>query len=245
MHLFIALFVGTELPLKSFKLFLLDHDPCVFFAVPSPHDPQAEEERSEWVLGISHTIQLIIYSLLPTFPITCDPIPGAPHTNRRLLAGYLIRRDNPFSVSVVFCELEAHYGTSARLVVYENDLCDNILRIIDITDATICRDMVGINASCFIVDNVYFASREPSERKLWLRALSNVQVKIQNLAPEATEEELVHYRVAIRENIRELDTPKISRIFTDALLPRLDVNAESDERIAPIDAVDHLVKVNM
>ena len=50
------------------------------------------QERSEWVLGLSHTILLIIDSLLPMAELSCDPLPGIPKTFRRLLAGYLIHR---------------------------------------------------------------------------------------------------------------------------------------------------------
>merc|ERR1719199_1405691 len=100
---------------------------------------------------------------------------------RRLLQGYLIHRDDARSVSVLFCELRAHDGKSA------------------------CCEIVGINCSCFVVDCHHFASQTPSERKLWLRALSNVKVKIQNRAPEPTEEELQHYRTSIREHIAALE----------------------------------------
>ncbi len=53
------------------------------------------QERSEWVLGLSHTILLIIDSLLPMAEMSCDPVPGVPKTFRRLLAGYLIHRHTP------------------------------------------------------------------------------------------------------------------------------------------------------
>merc|ERR1711920_184512 len=101
-----------------------------------------------------------------------------------------------------------------------NELCNNPVIDILITEASVCCDVVGINCSCFIVDCHHFASQTPSERKLWLRALSNVKVKIQNRAPDPTEEELDHYRSSIREHISALEATLEPRIVNDALLTR-------------------------
>jgi|Transcript_41711 hypothetical protein len=206
--------------LKSFKVSLLEPDPCCYFAVRSGCEREAEEERSDWVLGLSHTILLITDSLLPSFSITCDPVPGVPQTYRRLMAGYLIHRDDGTSISVLFCELQAHNGQGAKLILYENDLCDSPIMDIPITESSVCCDVVGINCSCFIVDCHHFAAQTPSERKLWLRALSNVKVKIQNQAPDPDEEDLEHYRISIREHIAALEATMEPRIVNDALLTR-------------------------
>merc|ERR1712039_991080 len=89
-----------------------------------------------------------------------------------------------------------------------------------ITESSVCCDVVGINCSRFIVDSHHFASQTPSERKLWLRALSNVKVKIQNRAPEPTDEEILDYRVSIRQHIAALEATLEPRIVTDPLLTR-------------------------
>lgn len=206
--------------LKSFKVSLLEPHPCCYFAVRDGCDREAEDERSDWVLGLSHTILLITHSLLPTFSLTCEPLPEIPQTARRLMAGYLIHRDDGNSISVLFCELCAHRGSSARLVLYENDLCANPIMDILITESSVCCDVVGINCSCFIVDSHQFATKTPSERKIWLRALSNVKVMIQNRAPEPTDEELVHYRISIQEHIAALEAILELRIASDPLLIR-------------------------
>lgn len=211
---------GACAQLKSFKVSFLDHDPCCYFAVRSICEREAEEERSEWVLGISHTILLITDSLIPPCSITCDPKPGLPYTSRRLVAGYLIHRDDASSISVLYCELQAHTGSSARFVLYENDLCQNPIMDIIITDSSVCCDIVGINCSCFVVECHHFASRTPSERKLWLRALSNVKVKIQNKAPPPSDEDLEHYRQSIREHITTMLASVEPMITTNALLVR-------------------------
>ncbi|CAE8596170.1 unnamed protein product, partial [Polarella glacialis] len=168
---------GECAKLKSFKVSLLEPDPCCYFAVRSMDEKEAEEERSAWVLGLSHTILLITDSLLPTASLTCDPLPGVPKTRRRLLAGYLIHRDDNTTISVLYCELQATQGNSARIVSYENELCERPVMDILITDTTVCCDVVGINCSCFVVDGHHFATQSPSERKLWLRALNNLKAQ--------------------------------------------------------------------
>eukprot|EP00929_Paragymnodinium_shiwhaense_P103756 TRINITY_DN6747_c0_g2_i1.p1 TRINITY_DN6747_c0_g2~~TRINITY_DN6747_c0_g2_i1.p1 ORF type:complete len:407 (-),score=56.15 TRINITY_DN6747_c0_g2_i1:160-1380(-) len=208
--------------LKSFKVSLLEQDMCCYFAVQSVCERQAEEERSSWVLCISHTILLITSSLMPQVPMTCDPVRYAKHTRRRLLAGYLVHRDDQKSLSVVYCELNAHDQAEARMIIYEDHTCRNQVWDIYITESSVCCDIVGINCSCFVVDYHNFAAQTPSERKLWLRALSNVKVKMQNRAPPPTDEELEHYRQSIREHLRA------NEAFTSE--PRL---APQDPLLAP------------
>merc|ERR1712032_1072515 len=149
------------------------------------------------------------------------------------MAGYLIHKDEGNSISVLFCELSAHSGLSARMVLYEDEACQNTIMDILITEASVCCDIVGINCSCFIVDSHHFASQTPSERKLWLRALSNVKVKIQNRAPEATEEELEHFRISIREHIAAVEATAEPRIVSDPLLTRC-----SRKSLQPVGAGD-------
>merc|ERR1711879_236667 len=64
-----------------------------------------------------------------------------------------------------------------------------------------------------------FSARTIAERKLWLRALSNIKVKLQHGAPEADEEALRHYRVAILEHARTTGCND-SQAVMDALLRR-------------------------
>jgi len=219
--------------LKSFKVSLLEPDPCCYFAVRSTDDREAEEDRSEWVLSLSHTILLITDSLLPQSRITCDPIPGTPQTNRRLLAGYLIHRDDSDTVSVVYCELQAPSASYASMVVYENELCQRPLMDISIYESSVCCDVVGINCSCFIVDSHHFASQSPSERKLWLRALSNLKVKLQNKAPEPSADEIWHYRMAIREHIQALEATQEPRIVKNPLLREVQKKENTRQKVQP------------
>lgn len=228
---------GACAQLKSFKISLLDRDHCCYFAVRSVLEREAEAERSEWVLCISHSIFLITGSLLPRFSVTCDPIPGVWQTRLRLMAGHLIHRDNAGSVSVLFCELQAHDGDSAQLVMYENEHCHAPIMEVRIKDTTPCCDMVGINCSCFVVDCHCFAAQTPSERKLWLRTLSNVKVKLLNRAPPPGDEELRIYRKAIGEHILAVKASlDLSRTSQDALLalgPRKCMQTVGDGDVEP------------
>lgn len=223
---------GAYSKLKSFKVSLMDEEPCpyTYFAVQSTNERESDEERSEWVLGISHTILLITDSLLPPFSVTCDPLRNVPQTLRRLMAGYLVHRDEEDfgTISVLFCELQAHCGDSARFVMYENELCIKPVIKLRITDTSACHDINAINCCCFLIDNHHFASQTPSERKLWLRALSNVKVKIQNHSPSPTEEELSHFREGIREQIQAVKAMVGSRINSRPLLRRVVAPRSSD-----------------
>lgn len=211
---------GAYSHLKSFKVALLDHEPVCYFAVRPVNEREAEEERSEWVLGISHTILLVTDSVLPHFSVTCDPVEDVFQTHRRLMAGYLVHRDDMGSISVLFCELQAHCGESAKFVMYDNEHCARPVMRLRITEDSVCSDIVAINCCCFIVDCHHFASQTPSERKLWLRALSNVKVKIQNHSPPPTDEELQHYRDGIREHITAFKSRLDPGVSTRALLER-------------------------
>jgi len=211
--------VGECSKLKSFKISIIEQEVCCYFAVRSSCERAAEEERSSWVLSISQSIMLITSSLIPAVSITCDPLLHAPHTGHRLLAGYLVYRDQQ-CISVVFAELSAHDAGKARFAVYEDHMCKRLVLDIKITDVAVCCDAVGVNSSCFDVDYHNFASSTPSERKLWLRALSNVQVKIRNGAPVPTFEELEYFRQAIRENIRAAQATAAPRVSGGPLLAR-------------------------
>merc|ERR1711920_346609 len=111
-------------------------------------------------------------------------------------------------------------GESAKISLYENELCRTPIMDIYITERSVCCEKVGINCSCFCVEDHQFGTRTLSERKLWLRAISNVKVKLQNRAPCPTSEDIEHYREAIKEHIDSIKATLVSKAPTDALLPR-------------------------
>ncbi|CAE6933016.1 unnamed protein product [Symbiodinium sp. CCMP2592] len=177
------------------------HSACYYFGVRSSDERWAEEERSRWVLDVSRAVRLVTQSLFPPYRISCDPQQGVKHTATRLMAGYVVHHEDVSTCSVVYCELHAHRGDLARVTMYENDLCQVRVAEIDIYESATCSEKIGINCSCFSVEDHQFSSRTLAERKLWLRAISNVRVKLQNRAPDPTEEELTSFRTAIKEHL--------------------------------------------
>lgn len=121
-------------------------------------------------------------------------------------------------MSVLFCELNAQCRDVARITLYENELCQTRLFDVEVSEATELVDIVGINSACFAVGGHQFGAQTPSERKLWLRALSNVKVKVANRAPDPSDDDIQHYRVSIGENIEALKSMTERRITSDPLV---------------------------
>lgn len=137
------------------------------------------------------------------------------------MAGYLIHHEDSYTASVLYCELHPQDGSQAKLILYENELCRSLVMEIFLTDRSVCCEKVGINCSCFVVESHQFSSRTLSERKLWLRAISNVKVKLQNHAPQPLYEELSHYRSAIKDHIQSIKVTLEGTAQMDALLQRI------------------------
>jgi len=205
---------------KIFKVSLFTHGICYYYGVRGADERQAEEERSRWVLDISRAMRLVTQSLFPPFSISCDPIESVQTTQRRLMAGYLIHHDDLSVASVLYCELHPQSEDQAKLILYENELCQSPVMDIYISERSICCEKVGINCSCFCIEDHQFSTRTLSERKLWLRAISNVKVKLQNRAPSPSGEDLKHYRMAIKEHISTIKATLEGHAPMDALLQR-------------------------
>mmetsp|Transcript_2989 Transcript_2989/g.11524 ORF Transcript_2989/g.11524 Transcript_2989/m.11524 type:complete len:436 (+) Transcript_2989:93-1400(+) len=207
---------------KCFKVSLFTQGACFYFGVRATkaEEREAEEERSRWVIDISRAMRLVTQSLFPPFSIACEPIDTVALTQRRLLAGYLLHHDDMTIASVLFCELHPQGRDHGKLVVYENETCQVVVMEICITERSTCCEKVGISCSCFSIEDHLFSTRTLAERKLWLRAISNVKVKLQNRAPSPTREDLVDYRHAIREHIRMSKAAFQGQAPMDALLHR-------------------------
>mmetsp|Transcript_3653 Transcript_3653/g.7998 ORF Transcript_3653/g.7998 Transcript_3653/m.7998 type:complete len:413 (-) Transcript_3653:147-1385(-) len=205
---------------KIFKVSLFTQGICYYYGVKWEDERQGEEERSRWVLDISRAMRLVTQSLFPPFAISCDPVDAVSTTNTRLMAGYMIHHDDMVSASVMYCELHPQADDAAKLVLYENELCHTIVMEIYITERSICCEKVGINCSCFCIEDHQFSTRTLSERKLWLRAISNVKVKLQNRAPPPSHEDLRHYRLAIKDHISSIKATLEGHAPMDALLQR-------------------------
>jgi len=207
---------------KCFKVSLFTQGACLYFgvSVAEYHDRQAEEERSRWVIDISRAMRLVTQSLFPPFAILCEPLEAVAQTKRRLMAGYVVHHDDVATASVLYCELHPQSNEHSKLALYENELCQVLVMDIFINERSTCCEKVGISCSCFSVEDHLFSTRTLAERKLWLRAISNVKVKLQNRAPSPTYEELKQYRYAIKEHIRASKGAFQNQTPMDALLQR-------------------------
>lgn len=206
----------------SFKIHHFTQDRCQYFAVKdSTQAGEAERERSRWVLSLSHAIHIVTRSLFPAFNLMSKPLQGAPVTSLRLLAGYLLHSEDPSTVSLLYCELRAPSGLYGRLVVYEDERCLKIVREFTIDERSIYVEVLGINCGCFSLCGHHFAARTNSERKLWLRAISNVKVKLETRAPNPGPEQLVHYRYSVDEQLQRIAATFEEDLAPQALLPTL------------------------
>jgi len=205
---------------KIFKISLFCQGLCYYFGVQAQDEHCSEEERSRWVLDISRAMRLVTQSLFPPFTIRCDPVGSVATTHRRLMAGYLIHHDDENTASVLYCELHPHCGDRAKLVLYENELCEAPVLDVYLTERSLCCEKIGINCSCFSVEDHQFSTRTLSERKLWLRAISNLKVKLQNRAPSPTSDDIRHYRHAIKEHLSTMTCSNDATAPKDALLQR-------------------------
>lgn len=210
---------GALSDMKVFKVSHFSTRSCNYFGLQGDED-FAELERARWIADISHAMSLVTQSLFPNFQLSCDSIPGVPCTESRLLAGYLVHLDDENSVSMLYSELHAHRDGSARLTLYEHEKCENPLTDVHIHEGSRWWGIGGKNCSCFGVDEHSFASRTVSEQKLWLRAISNLKVKLHHLAPDPDPEQISYFRDAIKEQIDQLGDSLQVQVTGDSLLQR-------------------------
>eukprot|EP00927_Polykrikos_kofoidii_P003459 TRINITY_DN11377_c0_g1_i1.p1 TRINITY_DN11377_c0_g1~~TRINITY_DN11377_c0_g1_i1.p1 ORF type:complete len:493 (-),score=62.61 TRINITY_DN11377_c0_g1_i1:129-1487(-) len=213
---------GMELSaFKCFKVSLFTQGICFYYGVLGEDDTESDNERSRWVLDVARAMRLVTQSLFPVHGIAVEPVRAMSSTYRRLMAGYLVHHDGGAVASVLYSELhpQSSLGT-AKLALYEDETCQSLVIEILITERSCCCEKVGINCSCFSIEDHQFSSRTLSERRLWLRAISNLKVKLQNRAPSPSDEELRHYRLAIQEHVKSSDGSAQNQAPMDALLQR-------------------------
>jgi hypothetical protein len=201
--------------MRLFKVSIFHHGVTHFFAV---HGEKADAERARWVADIARTIRVLTQSLYPPFSIQTEPLEGAWWTSSRLMAGYIVLCNNQ-DVSLVYCELHAHKGCEAAFVAYKDEYCDSRVVYVSMGLQTCVSERVGVDCSCFSVDGHHFTTRSSLEKTLWLRAVSNVKVKLRHNADCPTEQDLEHYRAAILESARRLQISE-DTITGTAKLPR-------------------------
>jgi len=191
--------------LRLFKVSVFHHGVVHHFAA---RDEDSEASmRARWVADVARALRMLTASLFPAFRIRSDPVAGAAWTSTRLVAGYLLMCDNQ-DIAVVYCELHCHWDAIAAFAVYEDDSCDTRFMRVALGVHTCISERVGVDCSCFSIDGHHFSARSSAEKAFWLRAVSNVKVKLRHRAENPSGEELLHYRSSIAECASSIRTPE-------------------------------------
>lgn len=222
----------AEMPwLRLFKISVFQHGMAFFFAAQGE---DADAERARWVADIARAIRTLTQSLFPSFSLCMSPVHGAEWTATRLLAGYMLLCNNQ-DVSLVYCELHVHTDSIAAFCAYTDEICEVRVMHIPIGVHTCVSDRVGIDCSCFSVAGHHFSARTCTEKLLWLRAISNVKVKLRYDAKNPTAMELANYRAAIFESCKDARCSS-DCLTRSPLMPRRPLRRMSARRVESLDA---------
>lgn len=177
---------------------------------------EADQRRDSLVKEINKGIQKVTLSLFPVHEIKVAPVWGVVATYNRIMAGYLLSLEEA-TVSLQYCDLCAHSQGHARLSIYDDEWCDQWVKYLSLTDRTVVSCRSGEHSGAvFSIDGNRFCARSEEEKDLWLRAVSNVKMKLQYEAPEPTDEDIAMFRAAVLERIGQL---KEDHEQLDPLLP--------------------------
>lgn len=203
--------------MRLFKVSIFHHGLTHFFATQGK---EAETERARWVADVSRALRVLTQSLFPPFRLRVEPLEGMDWTSTRLLAGYLLLYDE-LGVSRVYAELHCELDASALFAAYEDEHCDVQVLNLALDTNTCISERVGVDCSCFSVGDHHFVTRTNAEKMLWLRAISNVKVKLRHKATNPTGSDLRNYRAAVFEHIKQLPRiPEDEIAERGPLLPR-------------------------
>lgn len=198
---------GGDTEFAAFRVSILSHegeDEHHYFARLGD---DAEAERDEWIETLAAVVRQVTMSLFPPHAIAVNPIPGVTVTATRIMAGYLLKAESSSSVSLLYCELRAFTAGNAYLVMYRDHWCQHEVAALGLTEELQVFTWKGCDCSIFAVGKggeCRFCARSEGERQLWIRAVSNIKVKLAARAPDPTRLELHHFRAAVQERVYEL-----------------------------------------
>ena len=118
-------------------------------------------------------------------------------------------------VTPVFCELHAPVDYTTSLMAYEDDTCTCLLANLIIDPDTKIVERLGVDSSCFTLNEHHFAARTVAEKTLWIRAISNIKVKLRHALLPTSDLELKCYRNAVEEQIAYLPSPRLPAMLTE------------------------------
>lgn len=180
----------------------------------------AKEDCLNWMQKFADAVGNVTRSLFPRGQVKVQPLSEAPWTERRLLAGYLLQCDSRETVSVPYVELQANRGSKALFTAYGNSRCQGELWHCMLSEHLNVHVWEGLNCGVFKVNERFFCARTEDEKQLWIRALSNMKVKLLANAPDPTSRQLEEFREAVQERVRQMrDQNDDEAKKADPLLP--------------------------
>eukprot|EP00438_Fugacium_kawagutii_P004622 Skav229013 [mRNA] locus=scaffold127:451993:453258:- [translate_table: standard] len=179
---------------------------CLFMVVGRGSD-EARQERASWVATASCAIRMLTLSLFPRSNVQTMPN-GLLWTQTRVLAGHMLLFDLR-GVTPVFCELHAPVDYTTNLMAYEDDSCTCLLTTLIIDCDTRITERLGVDSSCFTLNEHHFSARTVAEKTCWIRAISNIKVKLRHASLPTSDLELSYYRSAVEEHIACLPSPRL------------------------------------
>ncbi|CAK9022673.1 Uncharacterized protein SCF082_LOCUS15893 [Durusdinium trenchii] len=196
---------------RLFKVSDFHHGISSLFAVTHPCPEEAVQQRGRWVATIACAIRMLTLSLFPVFKLVTAPS-HLSWTKTRLVAGHMLLFDRT-GVTPVFCELHVPLEGSTTLMAYEDDSCRCLVASLSIDAASVVTERMGVDSSCFTLNGYHFAARSVAEKVFWLRAISNIKVKLRHAMLPTTAEELKYYRLAVEEEILKLPVFSLAEPF--------------------------------
>mmetsp|Transcript_36697 Transcript_36697/g.84440 ORF Transcript_36697/g.84440 Transcript_36697/m.84440 type:complete len:389 (-) Transcript_36697:26-1192(-) len=222
----------NSLAWAAFKLTVFrseGEDECLFFATAGQ---DALAQRDLWMTEMSSGISRVTKSLFPIHSITVKPLRGVHGTADRILAGYLLHRAAPDTASLVYCELHAYRDNSAEFTAYTDEWCTWGVAKQSITADTIVSSRTREHCTVFGLDEERYSARTKQEKDVWLRAMSNIKVKLTYCAPNPTHDEVEHIREAVHDKVVSLKL-ELAQTHRPALLPTV---PSKEAALAPRDA---------
>jgi len=163
----------------------------------------ASEDCDQWMRKFGDAVKNVTRSLFPRGQVMVQPLAEAPCTQRRLLAGYLLQCDSGDTVSVPYVELQGNLRSKALFVAYSNSRCHKELWRCELSEHLKVFVWEGLGRM-FKVDERFFCARTEDEKMLWVRALSNMKVKLLVNAPEPTSRQFESFRKAVQERVKQM-----------------------------------------
>merc|ERR1740129_1601490 len=181
-----------------------------FFGIGGKDENQVEELCNRWVADLALSIRWVTESLFTRGScFQTRPAAVSGRASERLMAGYILHGDDgcraPSAIRLLYAELYPPREGKARLLLHEDTLTleSSPWQELLIEGRTPSFDKVGHDCSCFCVGTLQLSARTVFERQLWLRAVSNVKVKLQSRGADPGQEDLEMWRDAINTHIGE------------------------------------------